>query len=278
MRNNLSETYEQKIEEWRSQQETRLRADDGWLTVVGLWWLHNGENTIGSGATKDIQLPSGYPENFGTISLQGDHISLVVSHTENVWIDDTVAIAAQSYTLLNDETKNKTLVNIDNRISFFIIKRSDNFGVRVKDKESEIRQNFKGRLWYPILQDWVITATWIPLQETKDLVVPDVLGNATTEKVSGYVEFHKDGKIYRLYPTTKDGKLFFVFRDTTSGKYTYGLGRFLSTELPKDGIVQLDFNKAVNPPCAFTNFATCPIPTKENILTLAIEAGELKPH
>ena len=271
----LASNYEQEIAEWRTQQEKNLRSESSWLTVVGLWWLQAGDNSVGAGSNKQVQLPVGVPENLGVITWHKEQLMIRFTESEQVSLDHKVVVKGQSYPLQTDDAPQKTLVNIGKNVEFFIIKRPNGMGVRVKDKESEARKNFKGRAWYPAQKNFVIEASWVALPSPKEIVVPDVLGNKSTEKVTGYVSFQKDGKTYHLYPNSMEDGLFFVFRDATSGKGTYGAGRFLSTELPnKQGKVILDFNKAVSPPCAFTHFATCPLPPKENILPMSIEAGE----
>lgn len=274
----LAATYEQEVEQWRVEQEKNLRKEDGWLTVVGLWWLQAGDNSIGSGDKKDVVLPAGTPDVLGNLSLKDGQVSLKLSNIENIWVDGKPAIKEKTYALLSDESPNKTVIDIAHRVTFFVIKRQNGVGIRVKDKDSETRKKFKGRTWFPIYKDLVLNAKWVALKNPKEIIVPDVLGNKSTEKVSGYVEFILAGKTIQLYPNSMDEGLFFVFRDGTSGRTTYGAGRFLSAALPQDGKVRIDFNKAVNPPCAFTHYATCPLPPKENIVSVAIEAGELKTH
>ncbi|MBP6217795.1 MAG: DUF1684 domain-containing protein [Oligoflexales bacterium] len=271
-------TYEEQIEQWRVLQDLKLRAEDGWLSVVGLSWLQSGENSIGSGVDKSIVLPEGTPEVLGTVILKDGEVSLVVAESGALWIDGKPAVKGRSYPLHHDEDKNPTMVDLNHRVMFFVIKRANGLGIRIKDKESQLRSKFKGRSWYPVQKDWLIEASWVPLEGEQEIMVPDILGNESLEKISGYAEFEREGKLYRLYPRVLEDGLFFIFRDRSSVKSTYGAGRFLRTALAQKGKVEIDFNKAVNPPCAFTHFATCPLPPKENIIDLVISSGELRPY
>jgi uncharacterized protein (DUF1684 family) len=144
--------------------------------------------------------------------------------------------------------------------------------------ESEARKKFTGRRWFDSDPSFVIEAKWTELKEPKKLKVPDILGNINEEVSPGFATFTRDGKTVTLYPTKDEDTLFFVFRDQSSGKESYGAGRFLYASAPKNGVVTLDFNKAVNPPCAFTSYATCPIAPSENRAGIAIRAGERPPE
>jgi uncharacterized protein (DUF1684 family) len=163
-------------------------------------------------------------------------------------------------------------------VTLFLIKRPNGFGVRVKDTNSEARRKFRGRRWFPGEAKYVIKARWTALKEPKKLEVPDIIGNTVEENSPGFASFEIEGQTVSLYPTLEDGKLFFVFKDKTSGKETYGAARFLYADPAQNGEVILDFNRAVNPPCAFTAYATCPLPPPENRLTVAIKAGERTPE
>ena len=162
-------------------------------------------------------------------------------------------------------------------LSFFVIKRGDRMGVRIKDKTSPMRAAFKGIDEYPIRPEWRVVARFEPYKDKK-IPIANIIGQVEDNPSPGAVVFDWQGKTYRIDALEggDDGSLFLVFGDQTNGKETYGAGRFLDTAPPKDGKVVVDFNTAYNPPCAFTAFATCPLPPAENKLALRVEAGEKK--
>jgi uncharacterized protein (DUF1684 family) len=163
-----------------------------------------------------------------------------------------------------------------NHLKFYLIRRGDRAGIRLKDNDSETRKHFQGLAWYPIDQAWRIQAKFTAWSAVHSLVFHNTIGQEETEPSPGYVTFQKDGREFRLGAMLDEGKLFFVLRDQTSGKTTYGASRFLYAKQPQNGMVWLDFNQAENPPCAFTAYATCPLPPPQNRLALAITAGEKK--
>ena len=256
----LAGSYESEIQTWRAEREARLKTDTGWLTVAGLFWLHEGENHFGTAPENDIVLPSG-PPRAGWFGL---HQGKITAHLEG----------RQAPRLL--ETDRETPANVVRvaDLSMFPIKRGDRYAIRMRDRNSKFRREFTGLHWYPIRASARVAATWV--SEPKDMRIPNILGQTDDEKSPGYAKFHWAGRELRLRPIEEDGKLFFIFRDLTSGKETYPAGRFLYSDMPAGGQVMLDFNKAYNPPCAFTPYATCPLPPPENRLQVRIEAGELR--
>jgi len=162
-------------------------------------------------------------------------------------------------------------------LDLLLLKRGDRLAIRMKDKNSDLRKKFTHLSWYPIREDWKITGKFIPLAAPAKLILDNIIGDRETAQSPGYVEFQRGGQTFKLQAIGEGKRLFFVIRDLTSGKTTYAASRFLYTEAPKeDGTVILDFNKTENPPCAFTPYATCPLPPPQNRLPLAIEAGEQK--
>lgn len=266
---NPSGNYRQQVEQWRVQHQKELTADDGWLTVAGLDWLKGGENRVGTDPASEVPLPpNSAPKHVATISF---HAGQAVLHpTPGVPL------------MLNGKPAKETALHEDtdvlaiNRLKFYLIRRGDRTGIRLKDNESPERKRFAGLSWYPIDPSWRIRAKFTAWDTPHTLAFTNTIGQRETEQSPGYVTFTKDGKEFRLEPMVDEGKLFFVFRDLTSGKTTYGASRFLYTEPAKDGFAVLDFNQAENPPCAFTAYATCPLPAPQNRLNLAVEAGELK--
>jgi uncharacterized protein (DUF1684 family) len=261
--------YKQDVEQWRAQHQTELSADFGWLTVVGLDWLKEGENRVGADPASEIPLPPGSaPHQVAVISY---HAGKVVLHP-----------APGVPLTLNGKRATQTALREDddvlaiNRLKFYLIRRGDRAGIRLKDNDSAARKHFEGLSWYPVDPTWRIEAKYSTWNEPHSIAFHNTIGQEESEPSPGYVTFQKDGHEFRLEPTLDDGKLFFVIRDQTSGKSTYGASRFLYTEAPKNGVVILDFNKAENPPCAFTSYATCPLPPPQNRLAIEITAGEKK--
>lgn len=273
----MAADFDKETKAWREEQEKKLRGEEGWLSVVGLTWLKDGDNYVGASDRATIILPEGAPLKLGVITYSGGKAQIRFDSVKGVTVAGKPVELSKTYDLVDDESGSATEIKVGS-VKFYLIKRSAKVGVRMKDSASHARRNFKGRKWYGPNLKFKIEAKWTELQTPKMLNVPDILGNSNDEPSPGYATFELDGKKLDLYPTKDGDTLFFVFNDKTSGKETYGAGRFLYAGLPKDGKVVLDFNRAINPPCAFTEFATCPLPPKENRLQAAIPAGELKPE
>ncbi len=263
--------YTAAIHTWRAEQDTKLRSETGWLTVVGLCWLQTGENLIGSDPESAVLLPARTPAQLGVITLtEGEAVLRVTADAAEVLIDGAPSRAA----VLGYDADHTTLVQIDG-VTFFVIQRGERLGVRVRDVESEARRMFSGRRWFPVDAAYRVVGTFVPHPSARALEVETVIGTTVLYHNPGAVTFELDGVPHRLEAFDGgDDQLWFVFRDGTSGQLTYGAGRFLYAPLMADHTVDLDFNKAVHPPCAFTAYATCPLPPKENRLQRAIHAGE----
>ena len=252
-------SYEQQVRAWRADREARLKANDGWLTVVGLNWLKEGPNRAGTNKDWEVPLPKSLPANVGTFTLAKGKVHFK---------------PAAGVALKEAELKPDADVLTLGRVKFFVIQRENRFAVRVKDNDSEARKHFRGLVWYAPDETWKIRAKWLKWDKPHTVTFDTEVGVKEQMLSEGVAVFTRGGKQYRLEPVTEDGELFFVMRDATSGKTTYAASRFLYAALPKDGFVDLDFNKAENPPCVFTDYATCPLPPSQNRLTLSIEAGE----
>ena len=269
-------TYKTEIDNWRSKHETELRADDGWLTLAGLFWLKEGTNTIGRGEGYDIQLTENFKQDkFGEIDFHDGKAILKIQPHVDASVDGKPLTTVE---LRSDQPGPATKVTAGSQ-TFYLIKREDRFGIRLKDSNSAERRNFNGEHWFPADQSYRVTGTFEPFGEVQEVEIPNVLGGTFKMKSPGTVKFKLLGKDLTLQPVIEDEKtLFFIFKDATSNNETYGAGRFLYTDNPINGQVVLDFNKAENPPCAFTTFATCPVPPPQNHLAAEIKAGELKTH
>lgn len=267
------EAYRREVEQWRADHQKKLAADYGWLTVVGLDWLKDGENRVGADPSSEVALPPGSaPAKVAVISY---HAGKAVLHpAPGVPLTLNGKPAGETTLRENDD------VLAINQLKFYMIRRGDRAGIRLKDNQSEARKHFLGLDWFPVERAWRIEAKYTPWDTPHSLSFHNTIGQEEHEASPGYVTFHKDGQEYRLEPMLDDGQLFFVMRDQTSGKATYGASRFLYVDAPgdlkKSGTIWIDFNKAENPPCAFTDYATCPLPPPQNRLALAVMAGEKK--
>lgn len=266
--------YEEEILAWRRTRVEKLTAPDDWLTLVGLHFLKDGPNTVGTATDNDVVLKKG-PAHVGTVTVMpGGKITLDVAPGAEVRVNGRPVRHAE----LGWESKAKrTLVNFDT-ITFFIVDRLGKKALRVRDSESDRRMHFLGLDYFPIDPKWRIEAKWEYFEKSRLIPVTDMLGKTGPEPIPGKATFEYQGRTYELMPIDegRDVPLFFVFSDATSGKETYGACRFLYVDWPKEGAtsIVLDFNRAENPPCAFTPFAMCPLPPKENRLPFAITAGE----
>lgn len=265
--------YTAKIQQQRAEREAGLRKPGGWLSLIGLDWLSEGRNSIGSAKDNAIVLLKG-PPNLGVITLKGGKISIAIDAASAATVDDKTVIESA---LASDATGKPSIVAAG-PVSFFVIQRNDKIGLRIKDADAESLKDFLGIDFFDIDPSWRVEARWVTFDKPQPLEIPDVVGTVYKLQVPGKAVFEHAGKTYELLPMNEDTKdgLFFVFADKTSGKITYGGGRFLDTDAPKDGKLTLDFNLAYNPPCAFTPYATCPLAPPENRLKVAVEAGEKK--
>jgi hypothetical protein len=265
----VNSDYSADVGRWRERRESALKADGGWLTVTGLFWLKDGENSIGSSTTSDILLPEYAPAHFGKLAVRGANLVFATA-------DTTVKLNGQP--IREGDLRiagGKQEVLTSGPIQLLPMKRGERFALRLKDANSKLRAGFTGLRWYPVQQDWRIVGKFTPFASLTKLTLETIIGGSEVMDSPGYVTFERGGQTYKLQATGQGKRLFFVLRDQTSGKTTYG-SRFLYSDLEADGTVVLDFNKAENPPCAFTPYATCPLPPPQNRLALAITAGELK--
>lgn len=269
------EAYRKEIETWRQERNEGLKKEDGWLTLVGLYWLKPGENRFGSDPGNPVILPKGKaPGVAGNLKVEGNAVT--------VSVEPGVALTADGQEvkpgmpLKTDADGKPTTLELGS-LRFYVIKRGDRLGVRIKDRESPLRAGFKELDAYPIQPDWRVVARFEPYKDKK-ISIANIVGQVDDLPSPGAVVFDWQGKTYRLdaLEGSPEGGLFLLFGDKTNGKETYGAGRFLDTDPPKDGKVVVDFNTAYNPPCAFTAFATCPLPPPQNKLSIAVPAGEKK--
>jgi uncharacterized protein len=251
-----AESYDASIRAWRQTRVAALTSETGWLTVTGLRWLHDGSNTFGRDKSNQIVLADG-PDRAGRVEVSGTTATLLMGSTRRVLAadsDDGFSVG---------------------HLRLFLLRRGDKFALRLKDPLSQARKNFHGIEYFPIRIDYRVNARWVP--DPRQLPILNIIGQTEMNDSPGYAEFTLFGQkltLRGILESPGDKELFFNFRDGTSGQETYPAGRFLYAPLPAGGLIVLDFNKAYNPPCAFTDYATCPLPTKENRTPVRIAAGE----
>lgn len=262
--------YEEEIKSWHQKRIAALKADNGWLNLAGLFWLEDGDNKVGSATANDIILPKGTSEPYiGTVLLVQNKVSFVSSANAEVSFNGKKIKQLQVF------PNEKPIVLEHKDLRWTIIQRGDQFGLRLRDLNHPNLKSFKGIETYPIDINWKVKAKFTPTLNKK-IPITNVLGQTSDQDVLGTLQFDIKGKTFTLDALNGgDNKLFLIFSDKTNEKDTYHTGRFLTVDFPdKDGIVWVDFNKAVNPPCAFTAYATCPIPPKQNRIEAPILAGE----
>lgn len=266
--------HEADVEAWRAKRDEGLRRDDGWLSLVGLHWLDEGENSFGSGENQEIKLPAGkIAEQAGVLRRNGAKVTFVPSSG----VEFTVAgkPVESPLDLVSDLHEGTTTVE-HGSLLFYVIERGDLVGIRVKDRKAELLETFEGMDSFPIDPSWRLEGRYTSYDEPQTMMIPNVLGTASEAEILGEIEFEHEGAKFVLKGTGNPEESFFlVFGDKTNGHGTYGGGRFLYTEaVTEDGTVVADFNKAYNPPCVFTPYATCPLPPADNRLTFGVGAGE----
>jgi uncharacterized protein (DUF1684 family) len=269
--------YLASIGQWRVDHDAELKADEGWLALIGLTWLKDGPNTVGRGRDCAIVVESdSMPARAGVFDFRAGVTTFTPEPGQIVRINGQPAARR----VLSFDPWSADRVQVGT-VSMLIIKRGNRYGVRIRDTSSRSRREFTGARWFPVSRDMAVTARFVKHEKPASIMIANVLGDIDPWPSPGYVVFTLGGKELRLDPVVEGAsprRLFFIIKDQTSGKETYGGGRFLYTDMPKDGKVLVDFNKAENPPCAYTPFATCPLPPKENVLPIRIEAGEKAAH
>jgi uncharacterized protein (DUF1684 family) len=266
--------YAKEIEQWQAERLAGLKSEDGWLTLVGLFWLKEGNNKIGSDKSNAIVLTT---EQIGTQSgvfvLKNGAVQFKAPPTSGFTVAGKPVTQLE---LKSDDDRSPTVLQLGS-LTFQIIKRGEKLGLRVKDKQNPDRLNFQGTQFYPTDLKWRIEAQFVPYNPPQAVPITNVLGMESGETSPGAVKFSVNGSSYQLDAITEKGetKYFIIIADKTSGKETYPAGRYLYVDPPEaSGRMIIDFNKAYSPPCAFTKFATCPLPPRQNRLPFPIEAGE----
>lgn len=270
------DAYLKEIQKWRTERLEEIDGDSGWTTLVGLFWLTEGQNKFGCDPSNDIVLPRNRSPKFaGSLRLDKGVVHLEADPDAGI---TSGGVPASKLVLQSDTLGNPTVLKLDS-LTFFVIKRGEKLGLRVKDKQNPARTHFSGLDYFSVDQKWRLDAKFEPYDPPKIVPIVNVLGMVENMTSPGALVFEINGNTYRLDPVLEKGskQLFIIFADKTTGKQTYGAGRYLYAEPPgSDGKVVVDFNKAHNPPCAFTKFATCPLPPRQNRLNIRVHAGEMK--
>jgi uncharacterized protein len=254
-----------EIQQWQKTRAERLQREDGWLSLIGLHWLKDGENEV-------TLTKAGAPP----VKVARNGVQTILHPDPSMTIEGK-PVAGDVPILADADEKGPTIVQMGS-VRFNVIKRGERYGLRVKDAEAETRTHFKGLEYYPIDPKWRVEARYEAYHPPKKIPITDVTGMTSDSIAPGAIVFEVDGEEYRIDPILEEGSTdyFIIFRDGTSKDTTYPAGRYLYAAPPKDGKMIVDFNKAYNPPCAFTPFATCPLPPLQNRLPFRIEAGEKK--
>lgn len=260
--------YVDTVEAWRAEREDRLTADDGWLTVAGLFFLREGGNSVGSDPLHDIVLPAG-PPDAGAFVLRDGHVTLRAAPGTTVTVDGDAVTAAQLWPY-EDERPAATF----GPLTLFAHFSGQRLAIRMLDRNNAIRRDFAGLDWYPVDAEYRVRGRFVPHDEPREVRIQNILGDVETLTSSGTVRLSIHGTEVEMLPVDADGRLWFIFRDMTSGTETYPAARFLYADAPENGWTVVDFNKAYNPPCTFNPHTTCPLPPRANRLPVRVEAGE----
>ncbi len=273
-------SWRQQVEAWRSQREHELAAPDSWLTLIGLEWLKPGVNSFGAAQDNLIKIHAKAPDHIGLLTVSGSTVQLLSPNGGFPADLELDGKPAREGPLSADDAKPSTLTW--HGLSMVVLPRGGRYALRIKDADSPTRTSFRNLHWYVPDEHYRVTAKWIPFTPPHIEKIPTIINTTLNMPAPGLAEFTLNGKTLQLEPVIEGGeadKLFFILRDQTSQTTTYQAARFLHTGLPSNGLAQpgtltLDFNELYNPPCAYTPYATCPLPPEQNRLSVAIEAGE----
>jgi uncharacterized protein len=268
------QAWTEEVNQWHDNRIESLKQNDSWLTLAGFFWLNEAISTFGSAPDNDLvfQYPEA-PGHMGSFHVDGHKVRVEIEEGVEILIDDE----PKSQALIYDEDMDDVAVMEWGSLNWYVIKRSGGYAIRLRDREHPLLSNFTGIDRFPVNSEWRIRAEFKPFDTPRRITVPNYIGEPTEESVLGILEFEVDGATYQLHPLADnpDERFFIIFADLTNGTKTYSAGRFVYTDPPDENhIVYIDFNKSYNPPCVFSEFATCPLPPPENRLPITVEAGE----
>lgn len=280
-------SWQDEILKWRRDHAADLQRPDGWLSLTGLAWLQPGDNSVGSAADNKIRLASENPPHVAVLRLAGDSVTLVAPSRGFPAGLQVGGAAPRQGPLRTDPDSDKDNPHLTvGTLNMYVIRREDRFALRIKDSRSPSLLHFHALSWYPPDASYRVTGKWIPYVPQKTVMLATLVGTSYAQPVPGAVEFTIQGRTLRLEPVLEDphvARLFFILRDKTSATTTYGASRFLYTGFPSNGLdkpgtLVMDFNRLENPPCAYTPYATCPLPPRGNRLTIPLPVGEKRYH
>ncbi|RPI54817.1 MAG: DUF1684 domain-containing protein [Acidobacteria bacterium] len=268
-----SDPYEAEIARFRQDRENTLKSDTGWLTIGGLFFLTQPVTTFGSDPLNDIVFPETAPARAGTFEVRDGPVTVKAAEGVTFMLDGKPFTSGE---LKPDVPGPADRLSLGEHLQFWVHSSGGRLSIRLRDQNNSLRKEFVGLSWFPVNAAYRVEATYTPYDKPKVVDVPTILGDIETAPIPGIVSFRLNGQEYRLEPFAEPGdeQFWFVFRDLTSQKETYPAARFLYAPAPVNGKMLLDFNRTVNPPCAYNPYTTCPIPSEQNRLRTRIEAGE----
>lgn len=266
----FGQDYETEIMKWRSDRIQNLTRPISWSSLVGLSWLDEGENLLGSSKAANIRFPKSAPDVFGKIQYKDGNVTFQGMDGYPVQIKDSLVTEVS---MISDLDRGSQRLNHESYY-FTLINRNDKLGIRIWDTLHHERQDLKSLDYYPIDPSMKVEATFTKYDQPKKVKMQNVLGMDVEQEIEGYLTFQLNGKDYKIEPLGME-YLFLIFADETTGGDTYGGGRYLYAKGPdENGKTIIDFNKAHTPPCGFTSYATCLLPSKENTMDIEVLAGE----
>lgn len=272
----VSEEYREEITGWQKRRSEGLLAPGGWLSLVGLEWIDSGLNSVGSSPDAGVRLPSSVPATVGTITLRGSEAEFRAEKGAAVTHNGQPVTSI----ILRPDTSGEPTELAIGSVTFYLIERGGRYALRIKDSEADTRRRFHGLDYYPIDPRYRVSARLVPYDPPKEIPIATVLGTTEPMISPGSLEFEIGGRKVSLDPVLEApdaDSYFLIFGDQTNGSETYGAGRYVYADIPANGEeVIIDFNRAYNPPCVFTDYATCPLPPAQNKLSVPIPAGEKK--
>ena len=269
-----SDEYLRNMLQWRKEMDADLRRENNWLAVAGLFWLKKGMNTFGSSRDCNIRLPARAPRLIGAFEFNGEAVILHLDIGQSAELNGH---PIQTSVVLKDDLQDSPSFVKLGDLCTVVVCRADKFGVRLWDNARAERRTFPPRSWFPVDEKYRIPALYTPYPMPMKFKMLNAFGEWEENYMQGYVTFNLRGRTYNLDTSDRnDGTLYIQFTDATNGGKTYPKGRYHYTEpVREDGRVFLDFNKAFNPPSAFSDYATCTFAPNQNHLNVPIEAGEL---
>jgi len=269
----VGDPYLDDVAKFRDAREAALKTDTGWLTIAGLFFLTKPDTTFGSDTVNDIVLPAGAPARAGTFLLRDGKVAVKAATGVSFVLNGNTITSAD---LKSDGVGTPDRIVLQD-LTMWVHQSGDRLAIRLRDKNNHLRREFTGLKWYPVKQDYRVSAEYVPYETPKTMPIPNILGDVDTMVSPGTAAFTMDGQRMQMIAVAdpdRPKELWFIFRDLTTGKETDPAARFLYTPLPENGKLTMDFNRAQNPPCAYNAFATCPLPPQENRMPVRVEAGE----